>query len=448
MAPREIGVHNRTAVKQCGDCVARLKILWISHLVPFPPKGGVLQRSFNLLREVSRYHEVHLAAFVQHDLVRMHFESIEAGLRASEQALAKFCASIRVVSVPCDLVRYGKSELALKSLLGDPYTIRWLRSVEMSQVLRQCAGSASFDLVHYDTISLAPYREVFASTPSVLDHHNVESHMMQRRADGELNLLKKLYFKQESVRLRAYERRHLRSFNLHITCSALDSDRLREIDPGLRVSEIENGADLEYFSPRQSTREAANTQGLRLVFAGRLSAYANRQAVLAIATDIWPVISQRYPSLSIDIVGSLPPPQLLELAARDSRFRVHGYVDDVRPYLDAADVYICPITDGGGTKLKVIDALAMGKALVAHPIACEGIDVSEGLNVLYAVSPEDYVAKIGALIESPERRAQLGAQGRALVERQYSYASIGRKLASLFESTAECARQSIWDRKS
>jgi glycosyltransferase involved in cell wall biosynthesis len=139
------------------------------------------------------------------------------------------------------------------------------------------------------------------------------------------------------------------------------------------------------------------------------------------------------PEVTMDVIGGNPPPSLSALAVRDKDFRVHGFVPDVRPYISSAALYVCPIMDGGGTKLKILDALAMGKPIVAHPIACEGIAVREGHDVMFAREPDDFVHCIVTLLRDPQRRRQMSANARSLAESSYSYTLIGRKLAGDLE---------------
>jgi glycosyltransferase involved in cell wall biosynthesis len=298
----------------------------------------------------------------------------------------------------------------------------------MRRHVKAWAEKHHFDLVHFDTISLAPYRTFFPHTKGVLDHHNIESHMMLRRAVLERNWLKKFYYWQEGAKLRAYEKRVLGDFNLHITCSKLDSDRLRLIDSTVDITEIPNGVDIDFFRPG-NTEKVPNS----LVFAGGLRWYPNRKAMLFFANEIWPLLKRRIPTASMDVIGQSPPPPLLELAARDPSFRVHGFVDDVRDYLDRAAVYVCPITDGGGTKLKILDALAMGKPIVADPIACEGIDVIPGEHVIFAGTPEEYVDAIEKLLSEPAVRDRMSCANRQLILDHYAYTKIGENLSNLYQ---------------
>ncbi len=402
-----------------------MNILWLSHLVPYPPKGGVLQRSFNLIKEVAKYHKVYLFAFNQKALL-----PTEEGLNEAVRELKKDCEDVKVTPIPCEEGRYGRYPLYFKSLFtSQPFTIHWLRSAEMENLLAKAVEKHRIDLVHFDTISLVPFLENVKKYKKVLNHHNIESAMMLRRAEKESNLLRKMYLYQEGVKISAYEKQWCSDFDLNITCSRLDSERLLSQIPNLRVEEIPNGVDLEYFYPSNKEREEKS-----LIFAGGMNWYPNRDAMLFLADEIWPLLKKRIPDVKMTVIGMMPPERLIQLSKKDANFRATGYVDDVRPYIDKAAVYICPIRDGGGTRLKILDALAMAKPIVADPIACEGIDVIDGESVSFATTPQEYVEKIHALFNDVSIAARLGENGRRLIEQKYSFASIGRRLSSLYES--------------
>lgn len=409
-----------------------MKILWLSHIVPYPPKGGVLQRSYHLLHELAQRNEVHLVSFVQREPLLRMYGDVEHGLNECRRALKALCPIVRLVPIPSEQARWGKQRLLLSSLLGRyPYSVNWLKSRAMRAELASLLAEVRYDAVHFDTISLAVYRDMFPDIKCVLNHHNIESHMMLRRGSNEKNWLAKAYLYYEGVRLKNYERAVCRRFDAHTTCSDLDSKRLLAIDDALRTAVIPNGVDIDYFKSSGAPREP-----LTLVFAGRYSAYPNRRALLFLVEEVWPLLQQELPEIRIDIVGADPPPAAVELGRRDPRFRVHGFVDDVRPYLDSAGVYICPIQDGGGTKLKVLDALAMGIPLVADPIACEGIDVVPDETVLHASSPSEYVIQIKRLLGDAALRHRMSIGARRLIEQKYSYASIGSQLQALYENLA------------
>ncbi|MBA3557834.1 MAG: glycosyltransferase [Gemmatimonadaceae bacterium] len=417
-----------------------MNILWLSQLVPYPPTGlGVLQRSYNLIRELAGEHRVYLLGFVQRKPLEEIFGDPERGLKEAYAHLRSICAEVEFMPIPVDKRKNGRLRLAARSLLmKDPYTINWMKSASMHRTARAWRARHHFDLVHFDTISLAPYLPDFLGLPITVNHHNIESHMMLRRAKLAANPLERAYFWQEGVRLKRYEQRVCRQFDMHLTCSTLDTARLRHENDGLNVVEIPNGVDIDFFRPSGAEREAGN-----LVFAGNLGRYPNAAAASYIAERVWPLLQATRPGVTMHIIGANPSEALKALSQREPRFKVLGFVPDVRPYLDRAEVYVCPITDGGGTKLKVLDALAMGSALVADPIACEGIDVKEGETVLFAREPEDYVRQIVRLLENKELRARMGAAARQLVEDRFSYESIGTKLDRVMTDCAEVARSRV-----
>jgi glycosyltransferase involved in cell wall biosynthesis len=157
---------------------------------------------------------------------------------------------------------------------------------------------------------------------------------------------------------------------------------------------------------------------------------------LYLLREVWPLLKARRPDATLDIVGANAPPSIVEAAAGAPGVRLLGYVPDIRPHMDAAAIYVCPITDGGGTKLKVLDALSMAKCVVAHPVACEGIAVTPGVDAVFAGTPEEYVREIVALFDDPARRAQLGRAARRLAVERYAFDAIGRDLTRLFEQVA------------
>lgn len=399
------------------------KILWLSHLVPYPPKGGVLQRSYNLIREVSRYNSVTLLAFNQAGLVGSKDLLNEAELHFSE-----FCRVESFVSISSDNSRLNKLMLLIKGLLPNKtYTVSWLDSKVFSQKLEALLQRETFDVIHVDTISLVPYIAKYKNQKIVLNHHNIESLMLLRRAENEANWFKKFYFWQEGRKLMRFERQVCNNFSLNVTCSHLDSDRLKVIASDVNSIDVPNGVDLKYFRPVDCEKIPRS-----LVFAGGLSWYPNLDAMTFFLRKVWPRLVAEVPDISLTIIGRNPPEWMLALQAEYPTLKITGFVDDVRPYLSQAHIYVCPIRDGGGTKLKVLDALAMRIPLVSNPIACEGIDVIDGESVIFAATPDDYVDSIKKLINDPQLCKMVADNGATLILNNYSFESLGKKLSDAY----------------
>lgn len=411
-----------------------MRVLWLSHLLPYPPKGGVQQRSFNLLREVSKRHEVLFTGTYQaaHQPTRRELEE-------GRVALGQFCSVGELWPLPVDTRRLGKARQAFTSLLaGGTYNVDWLRCPPVIAALEKAVATFAPDVMHFDTVGLAQYRQLrgVAKVPAVLNHHNVESHMLLRRAENAANPALGAYFRIEGRRLESYERRVGADFHMHFACSSNDRERLAGLLPGSRIEVVPNGVDLDYFTPAKEPQRVSR----RLVFAGRLSWYPNDSAMRMFLKEVWPLLVARLPDVSISVIGKGASAALVAAASSDSRITLPGFVPDVRPYIDEAEIYVCPIFDGGGTKLKILDALAMGAAIVAHPIACEGIDVTNGEDVLFASTPQEFRDQIVRLLDDAALAARLRRNARKLAEQHYSFVNIGANLASLLEETARAAR--------
>lgn len=411
---------------------SRKKILWLSHLVPYPPKGGVLQRSYNLLKELARYHDVYLLALVQPGLAGSQGQSLESFLAEAEEHLGEFCVRVKFCDLPQLKKRHWKPvEAARALLLNQSYTVSWLRCREANSQVSAWHKSEQFDVVHCDTISLMPMALQCNGAKIGLNHHNIESHMMFRRSSKERNLLAKIYFYLEARKVLSYEKRWCALADVNLTCSELDADRLQEIVGPIRTAVVENGVDLSYFNPDPLIPEQEHS----LIFAGGLGWYPNLDAMRHFVTDIWPLVAREQRDCVMNLVGRGRDEQISKVALDyPNQFVIHGFVDDVRPYLTSAAVYVCPIRDGGGTKLKMLDAMAMKKAIVAYPEACEGLGVENGRHVVIVDSASDFAKSVIALFSDESGRAALGDEARRLVEEKYSFESIGRDLADLYAS--------------
>jgi len=416
-----------------------MRILWVSHTIPYPPKSGVHLRSYNLLRAVAMENEVDLVAFIQEPWLKIFYSSREEAIEDCGRHLRQFCASVRFENIEKLARPLGKQRTAVEGLfLPQCYTIRWLQSRAARNMFAELSRRANYDLAHFDTLSLAPFRPLFPKIPATLGHHNVESHMLQRRAQNEANPMKRWYFSQESRRVRSYEARVAESFVRHIACSELDCDRLRAIAPRISAVAIPNGVDVEYFRPTTLA-----TTDDSLIFVGSLNWYPNVDAVLFLLREVWPMLQARVPDVRLDIVGSAPPPSILRLASSLTNVRVHGFVNDVRPLIEGAAVYVCPIRDGGGTKLKLLDAFALEKCVVAHPISCEGLDVIPERHVLLAETPSEFADSIQNMLENRDLRVKIGKAARELVVNRYSFRQIGRRLCVELKFAASSGAASL-----
>ena len=405
-----------------------MKVLWLSQNLPYPPKTGVLQRNYNLIREASAFAEVHLVAIVKQDILPTFDEQV------ATHELEKLCASVTRVHLPIERSRAHFLWVVFKSLFTKlPFTANWALSPALRQAIERALANGPYDMVFFDTISLAPYRGLVNGSPTALNHHNIESHLLERRVDYEKNALRRFYLGLESRKLRDYEAAVAGTFDTNLVVSPLDGERLQGICPSATTAVLANGVDVDYFR-RQSP--LSSVERGHLIMVSGMNWFPNRDAVLYMAESVWPELSTRMPDARLTIVGASPPQSILDLAARDRRVTVTGFVDDVRPYMERAQVYLCPMRDGGGTRLKILDALAMGLPIVATQMALEGIDVVADKDVLVANEPAGFVRQIERAVGDPALWTELHENGRAYVERHFAWPVIRREMEAAFRASA------------
>ena len=412
-----------------------MKVLFLSQIVPYPPHGGVLQRGYNIVRELSRESQVHLLAFVHPDVL-----PTEEACRDSQVVLSKYCEAVEYFSLwPKTSSLHRIAGLAAGAVSSQPFSVLAHRSALFQRRVAELVATKDFDLIHVDTIALAQFLDQRWSIPTVLTHHNIESQLMERRAGAESSLLARLYLRRETRKLLAYEAEMSGTFDVNVFVAQTDEQTLTERVSGLRTAVVSNGVDVDYFTPNRGKDSPT------LIYAGGMNMFANRDAVMFFLNEIWPLIRNQVPDVRFFAVGQDPPKELLELAARDPQIVVTGYVNDVRPLVRDASVYVVPLRVGGGTRLKVLDAMAMGKAMVSTSIGCEGLDVLPDKHLLVADSLEQFSDKTVKLLLDPSRRNTLGCAARELVEQRYSWRMIGGQLLNAYHLAIENRRQMVMD---
>ena len=287
------------------------------------------------------------------------------------------------------------------------------------------------DLVHLDTIGLAPYARQCGSVPTVLTHHNIESQLMTRRAEHEKSALGRAYGKLQAARLLRYERELCAHFPLNIVVSKADAALLESIAPGARTAVIPNGVDTDYFTPREGEETPA------LIYAGGMNMFANRDAVEWFLETAWPLIKKAVPGVRFFALGARPSRAILDAAAADPAVEAPGFVDDIRPWVARAAVYVVPLRVGGGTRLKIVDAMAQGKAIVATTLGAEGIDANAGEHFVLADEPPAFADAVISLLHDPARRRALGAAARARVCETYAWPLLGRQISAHYARVVE-----------
>ncbi len=414
-----------------------MRILFLSHFLPHPPTSGAALRDYNILKELSRHHEVHLLAFSR---PVMHPDSVSVA--ESRKHLLEFCRTVEVLSLPTDRSRFRLYSLLLLNLLSSAAYSTWqFRSRKMRRALSVAITRHEFDVVHVDTIAMAGYCRHFKKLPAVLNHHNIESQLLRRRAGATRNRMLRFYINLQSRRLARTECEAAVAAADNVCVSEIDRAELLRACHEASCRVVPNGTDLGFFQPQTVEEDHPPS----LVFVGSMTWFPNAQGMQRFAELIWPRIKAAIPETVIYSIGAHPPEELRRLAERDTDFRVLGFIDDIRPYVARAAVYVVPIHVGGGTRVKILDAMAMAKAIVSHPVGAEGLEVTHGKDLLIAEEPEEFADAVVSLITNPELRKRLGRNARDTVEAKYAWPRIVPLLESIYREAAAGATRPAAD---
>lgn len=414
-----------------------MRILWVTSYAPWPPDFGGARRTYHLIEQAARAgHAIHLLAFGDADPQR------QAAARA---ALGRFCEEVELIVDPAALpAAIGDSDPVavarkrrgqLRSLLSvRPYQYFAHQSAVMQARLDALAGEP-WDLVQVEFSQMAYYR-LPAGVPAVLDLHNVEYEVLVRAAGARgVGMVRRVYNQAEAVKFRRDEPRLWRRFTALLTTSERDRKQVLVHAPGLAVTVVPNGVDTAFFHPAPPA-PAPKAAPPTVVFTGMMAYYPNQDGVHYFAEQIWPLVRRAIPAARLLVVGTDPPPAIRALADAGTGITVTGAVPDVRPYVWEADLCVVPLRMGGGTRLKIVEALAMEKAIISTSVGCEGIDVTPGRTLEVADTPAAFAAATVALLRDPARRAALGQAGRALALACYDWTAVAQPMLAQWDRLA------------
>ena len=294
-------------------------------------------------------------------------------------------------------------------LRGRSPLLESLRLKEIQEALDALFAKQHYDIVLFESALMAAEYRLPTSTQVIIDEHNLEYELLYRTYQCGRSLIRRWYSWWESRQVRSAElRRCSQSCGVLVT-SAREASLLKSSLPNATVYVVPNGVDLENACDAHSARELDD----RIVFVGSMEYYPNVDAVLHFASECWPLIRSNAPRVTWTIVGRDPPSSVLKLG-KVPGITVTGTVPDVRPYLAAATVAIAPLRIGGGTRLKILEAFAMSKAVVSTSLGCEGLDVIPGKHLIVADQPEAFAQCVVDLLQDKDKRAALGSAGRGL----------------------------------
>jgi sugar transferase (PEP-CTERM/EpsH1 system associated) len=378
-----------------------LRILIVSPHMPSPPTWGFAIRIHQMVRWLAVRDEVTVLCFLREG--------------QAEHAADLRLLGARVHTVPAPVTRtLSKRAAQLASVASrSSYASRMLYAPAMQSAMTELVAQQRFDVVQIESSHMSCYA-VGAVPALVLDEHNLESEVFQRMCRAERSLPRRLFNGLEYRKVRREELRCWRRFDGCILTSERESTTVHQRVPSVTTAVVPNGVDLEYFHP--SPQPAIPDS---LVFTGLMRYRPNLDAVQYFVREVLPLLQRVRPGVRLTVVGSDVPAELARLAGPS--VVITGRVPDVRPYLAAAAAVVVPLRMGGGTRLKVLEALAMGRAVVSTSIGCEGLRTEDGVHLLTADDPRSLAERILLVLSTPSLAEELGRRGRLLVEASYGW---------------------------
>ena len=406
-------------------CVAdeiNMRVLIITNVIPYPPISGGALRVYNLLRRIAKRHDVWLAT-------HLHTPDEAEGI----PHLREFCQEVvtgllnrkhPIAHLP-GLLRYA--------LAGWPLELKFLHSKELEQKLRHILSKVDFNIVHIKESDLGLYLQTippYAQCKRILTFFDIDFSQIYRIATLKQRLIKKWRSWLFSRMMHRWEPRYAERFDRCITVSDIDRQLLMTANKRLRVDVIPNGVDTQLYQPLRYEDASPN-----LLFIGAMDFLPSIDAAVYFCRDILPRIKQKVSEIEIWIVGRDPVHEVMQLDGNG--VHVTGRVADVLPYYRKSSVCVVPLRAGGGTRLKILEAMALGRPVVSTSIGCEGLDVDDGEHLLIADSSEQFAEKTVRLLTDKTLYEHITTNARKLVVSRYDWDGIAEQLMQIYTEVTE-----------
>jgi glycosyltransferase involved in cell wall biosynthesis len=404
-----------------------LRVLFVTPYLPSPPRFGGQRRLHGLISGVAASHEVSVLSLVDPG------EDLAEALHAT----SAYCRRVATVPSP----HYGrdgayKRALQLRSLLSSRSFERMVHAESLiADALDRMLAAAPYDLVQFEFVHTATYgtaraERLRSKVPFILDEHNIEYDILARTARAGASFARRAYSTIDGRKVRAEEIGAWAHLDGCTLTSERDRDVLLSEAPWTRTAVVRNGVDLDGFRPAAAAPEPRS-----VLFFGAIDYYPNTDGLLFFLDEVMPRLRATIPGVHLCIVGRRPPEAIT--ARRGPDVEITGAVDDVRPYIERAAVVVVPLRIGGGTRLKILEAMAMGKAVVSTTLGAEGLDAVAERDLSIADDAAGLAAKISALLDDPERSRGLGVAARRFVEQGHGWAASVARLTGFYEEILE-----------
>lgn len=404
---------------------ARLRVLYVTQVPPSPPRYGAQVRIHGLMTALAERHEVSAVCCA----------ASQAEAERARAAMRAYCRHVDIVVDPTSDVTVQKRLLQLRSLASRHSFERLLfTTTRMQRRIDAALSARRYDVVNVEGPFVVHHR--FRTAPAgapppriVLDEHNVEYDVNRQIAGRQdASAARRLYAAVNWRKMRREEEGAWGRVDALTVTSPHDAGRVRAVHPRARVAVVPNAVDVGRYAPRPDDPPPERNT---LLFFGALDYFPNSDALAFFLDQVWPRVLATHPAVRLRILGRRPPAWLA--ARRAPGVEIGGFVEDLRPAIAAAGAVIVPLRLGGGTRLKILEAMAMARPIVSTALGAEGIDVAHGRELLLADGAEGFAAGIGRLLDDPALGARLGRAARALVERRYSWRASAAVLDALLQ---------------
>jgi sugar transferase (PEP-CTERM/EpsH1 system associated) len=391
-----------------------MNILWANSGLLLPlDKGGKL-RTWHVMRHLAVRHEITYVSFAEPAQTVDDREGMRA-VCAHLQTIPRTDAAKGTARFRLDAARYVIDPV--------PYAVAKYRSAAFKAAVQRILKARRFDAVVCDFLPPVVNLPERLPCPAILFTHNVEAEIWRRHAERAGNPVARLLLRQQWQRMLRFERKALAQFDLVLAVSETDRQTFDRLYPGSLhqpAHVVQTGVDTAYFAPISTPERRAH-----LVFTGSMDWLPNEDGMTYFVREILPLIRHAEPDTTLSIIGRAPTRAVRQLAD-EAGIEVTGRVDDVRPHVAAGAVYIVPLRIGGGTRLKIFEAMAMGKAVVSTTVGAEGLPVTSGQNVVIADEPARFAQAVIDLIRDAEARRRIETAARRLVIERYDWSAVAQ----------------------
>ncbi len=396
-----------------------MKILFIAPRLPVPIDTGAKIRTFNILKQLVKFAKVDLVCF------------------SFNQDDNRYVKSLTDINVSCQIIPSKDIPLIKKAWITAfhkmPFSVWKYYSYAMQEKIKKLAAKNRYDAVHIDHIHMAHYSKHLNIDTLYIDEHNVEYKILERCARVEKSIIKRQIFYSQAKKMMKFETQRLSKFSAVFTVSSDDAKLVRKITlPSCNVYVIPNGVDTTFFNPRNIDSNDIEKEPYSLVFTGSMDWLPNEDAVIYFCKKILPLIWGKNHKIKFYVVGKNPSESLRTKIGKDNRIVFTGRVDDIRRYVLHSPIFVVPLRIGGGTRLKILEAMSMERAVVSTTIGAEGINYTDGANIIIADSPEKFSKEILNLIESPDKIMHIGKAARSFVCNNYDWSIVGERLKQIY----------------